>query len=167
MKPSICLVVVAMLMAACDRQPVLTTPVAATAKSVGPASWLSVSDDQPAVGTDVIVVGNAEHASKGVTFGSFRAQLRYDPAYLEFIGDTPLPGALRAVNSDSGRVIVAGAAVAGFEDGKLFALRFRVRKARSFESMSLIVDELNDIAYESQLPTLRTLSAVQRERILH
>ena len=167
MKPSICLVVVAMLMAACDRQPVLTTPVAATATSVGPASWLSVSDNQPAVGAEVLVVGNAEHASNGVAFGSFRAQLRYDPAYLEFIGDTPLPGALRAVNTDSGRVIVAGASVAGFEDGRLFALRFRVRRARSFESLSLIVDELNDIDYASQLHALRTFSAVQRERPLH
>ena len=167
MKPSICLVVVAMLMTACDRQPVLTTPSTATATSVGPASWLSVSDNQPTVGTEVIVMGNAEHASNGVAFGSFRAQLRYDPAYLEFVGDTPLLGALRAVNGDSGRVIVAGASVAGFEGGKLFALRFRVRKAGSFESMSLVVDELNDIDYASQLRALRTFSAVQRERPLH
>ena len=132
----------------------------------GPESYVSVSEELPEVGSTVTIAGNADRAHGAMAFGSYRAHLVYDPSRLEFVGEVSLPGAMRAMNATSGRVTVAGAAANGLPDGKLFAAHFRVLRALPFESLALVVDELNAMDYSSQVRTLTAREARKLDRSL-
>ena len=125
------------------------------------ASYLTVSSDAPAVGTVVTVVGNADRAG-GTPYGSFTAHLIYDAARLEFVEEFVLGGGLRAIHSTRGVVAVAGAAAgnAGFADGRMFGVRFRVLASRPFLAMSLRMDELNGVDFTPQLGRLSSRASI-------
>ena len=165
------LVVMAAALSACDRRaetaapaPPNTTP--APALSSGPASFLTVSDSNPAVGSTIIVAGNVAAASAARGVASFRARLVYNTAALEYVEEVPLPGMMRALNPQPGRIIVAGASPTALADSRLFAVRFRVRAPQPLGALTLALDELNDADYASQLKQVTPLAQVRLDRTL-
>lgn len=136
-------------------------PNALPAAAPAAASYITVSSDAPAVGTVVTVIGNADRAG-GTPYGSFTAHLLYDATRLEFVDEFALGGGLRALHETRGIVAVAGAAAgnAGFADGRMFAVRFRVLTSKPFLAMSLRMDELNGVDFSPQLGRLTSRASI-------
>ena len=109
----------------------------------------------------VTVIGNADRAG-GTPYGSFTAHLLYDATRLEFVDEFALGGGLRALHETRGMVAVAGAAAgnAGFADGRMFAVRFRVLASKPFLAMSLRMDELNGVDFSPQLGRLTSRASI-------
>ena len=105
---------------------------------------LVLSDSAPAVG-GALVVSVQALADQG-TVGSYTAKINYDAAALRFDGEIAISDqALRASNPSPGLVRFAGAAAAGFTDGRLASYRFAVLRANSARTLSLVVDEMHMI----------------------
>ena len=136
-------------------------PVVDPAAAPEAASFITVSADAPAVGTVVTVVANADRAG-GTSYGSFTAHLSYDAARLEFVDEFALGGGLRALHVTRGTIAVAGASAgsAGFADGRMFGVRFRVLASRPFLAMSLRMDELNGVDFTPQLGRLSSRASI-------
>jgi hypothetical protein len=164
--------VVTLTLAACDNRastaatgPRLTPP-APEARAKAPTSYVSVSDSNPAPDSTIVVAGNAAVVDTAHGITSFRASLVYDAAALEYIEEVPIPGMMRALNPQPGRVIVGGASSSATSDPRLFALRFRVRGARRIGTFNLVVDELNDATYASQVKSLVPLASLRVDAAL-
>lgn len=159
-------VCLAVLLAACSdvRQPGPTAPAESAANA--PTSFLAVSDSAPAAGSLLVVSGNVATTPGTASIGSYRASLRFDPAQLEYVGDAGVPGAMVAMNAKNGEVVLAGAAPSGFANGRLFAVRFRVRGGAPLQSLAVVVAELNDVGYANRLPVLRTRPKPSLDRTL-
>jgi hypothetical protein len=159
----------AVLLAGCDRatQPgARLSPQAVTSVPArGPASFVTVSDSNPSIDAIVVVAGNV--VSPGGV-GAFRARLSYDPTALEFVDEVSNGGMMRAVNPRLNEIVVAGASATPTADTRLFALRFRVRRANAFTAVSLDVDELTDGAFVNRTRSLAPgqRGAVQFDRLL-
>jgi hypothetical protein len=164
--------VLTLMLAGCDNR--VSTPAtgprlpltAPAARATSPTSYVSVSDSTPAADSMIVVAGNAVVVDTAQGITSFRASLQYDAAALEYVEEVPIPGMMRALNPQPGRVIIGGASSAATADPRLFALRFRVRGARRIGPLSLVVDELNDATYTSQLKSLVPLAALHVDRSL-
>lgn len=156
----------AVLLAACDnvKPPALTAPAAADTRT--PTAFLAVSDSSAAPGALLVVSGNVATAAGERAVGSYRAALRFDPSQLEFVGDAGVAGAMVAMNATPGEVVLAGAAPNGFANGRLFAVRFRVRGGAPLQSLAIIVRELNDVGFANRLPVLRTKPRPSLDRTL-
>jgi hypothetical protein len=77
---------------------------------------------------------------------SYTARINYDPDALRFDGEIAMnDAALRASNASPGLVRFAGAAAAGFADGRLASYRFVVLGPNSARTLSLVVDEMHMI----------------------
>lgn len=119
-------------------------------------AYVAVSDSAPELGSVIVVSGNVGGPSSERPVGSFRAELDYDPALLEFKSDASGTGAMIAMNPQNGTIKVAGASPTGIPRGQLFAVRFRVKDAAGPSSLSLHVLELNDVGYAKRVPGLVT-----------
>jgi hypothetical protein len=76
--------------------------------------------------------------------GSITASIVYDSTALRFAGDaSPADGALRATHASRGRVMIAVAHTAGFDDDVLARVRFVVRDSIAYRSLGLLVSELH------------------------
>jgi hypothetical protein len=105
---------------------------------------LVLSDSAPAVG-GVLVVSVQALADQG-TVGSYTAKINYDAAALRFDGEIAISDqAIRASNPSPGLIRFAGAAAAGFTNGRLASYRFAVLRPNSARALSLIVDEMHMI----------------------
>jgi hypothetical protein len=105
---------------------------------------LLLSDSAPPVGAALVVSVQAL-ADQG-TVGSYTAKIKYDATALRFDGEIAISDqALRASNPSPGLVRFAGAAAAGFTDGRLASYRFVVLRANSARTLSLAVDEMHMI----------------------
>ena len=105
---------------------------------------LVLSDSAPAVG-GVLVVSVQALADQG-TVGSYTAKINYDAAALRFDGEIAISDqAIRASNPSPGLVRFAGAAAAGFTNGRLASYRFAVLRPNNARALSLIVDEMHMI----------------------
>jgi hypothetical protein len=105
---------------------------------------LVLSDSAPSVGGTLLVSVQAL-ADQG-TVGSYTAKINYDANALRFDGEISISDqALRASNPSPGLVRFAGAAAAGFTDGRLASYRFVVLRANSAKTLSLVVDEMHMI----------------------
>ncbi len=103
---------------------------------------LVLSDSAPGVG-ETLVVSVQALADQG-TVGSYTAKINYDATGLRFDGEIAIADqALRASNPSPGLVRLAGAAAAGFTNGRLASYRFFVLRANSARSLSLVVDEIH------------------------
>jgi hypothetical protein len=118
----------------------------------GSVLYLTVSDNAPRVGGTVTVTAYAATARSAKAVGSFAAHLRYDTHGLTFVAESRLPTGLRAFNPQPGHIRVAGAALEGFPDGRLFAVTFRVTEPRALTTMELALDELNGTDFGNRLP---------------
>jgi hypothetical protein len=105
---------------------------------------LVLSDSAPPVGGTLLVSVQAL-ADQG-TVGSYTAKINYDANALRFDGEIAISDqALRASNPSPGLVRFAGAAAAGFLDGRLASYRFVVLRTNSARTLSLAVDEMHMI----------------------
>jgi len=131
----------ALLVIACsetNRSTVVQNPVPAVRAA------LVLSDSAPAVG-GALVVSVLALAEQG-TVGSYTAKINYDAAALRYDGEVASSDqALRASNATPGLVRIAGAAAAGFTNGRLASYKFSVLRANSTRTLSLVVDEMHMI----------------------
>ena len=155
-------------LAGCDRQDRLSNPDSTVAAPSAPAegtAFLSVSDLSPDDGGTVTVAGSIA-LGDSTSLGSFRVRLAYDTGMLAYLDEVPVPGMMRVVNPTPGEIIVVGATSGTSSDGRLFALRFRVRDAGGLASLALHVDEMNDGSFTTQAPTVRRASRLVLDRTL-
>ena len=94
----------------------------------GHAIYVTVSDPNAAKGSIVTVTGQVATGSSIPTLGSYTARLELGPD-LEFLEALSVGAAAQAIRANGDTVIAAGASVSGFADGRLFAVRARVRAA--------------------------------------
>jgi hypothetical protein len=105
---------------------------------------LVLSDSAPPVG-GALVVSVQALADEG-TVGSYTAKINYDATALRFEGEVAIADqALRASNPSPGLVRFAGAAAAGFTNGRLASYKFSALRANSARTLSLVVDEMHMI----------------------
>jgi len=128
----------------------ITEPPAPETRSV---LYLTVSSDDPRRDSTVTVTANVAAVPGLKAIASFTAHLRYDPGGLAFVAESALPSGMRALNPQPGHIRAAGAAVEGFADGRLFAVKFRVNDPRALASMELTLDEMNGTDFGNRLPT--------------
>ena len=143
-----------------DRKPSPTAPPEETPEaSVGNLAYLTISDSAPAAGATVTVTGYA--TGKDVTFGSFAAQITFAPGALTYLGEAPAAAGMRAVNAKPGDIGIAGVNLEGFEEGRLFAVRFRVEQPAAIGTLELSMKELTGVDYRNQRPALSVQRAVR------
>ena len=131
----------ALFMIACS-EPYRSTVVQNPTPAVEAA--LVVSDSSPPVG-GVLLISVQAIPKQGIV-GSYTARINYDPTALRFDGEIAIDDkGLRASNSSPGLVRFAGAAAAGFTDGRLAGYRFAVLRPNSARTLSLVVDEMHMI----------------------
>ena len=148
-------VLVAVLAVACrdERRRPVTAPAAAQLRDT--VFYVTVSDANPTVGATVTVTANIAQRPGFKPVGSFKVHLLYDVTGLTFLRESKLPSGIRALNPQRGDIIAAGAAVDGFQDGRLFAAAFTVQNPAALSSLALEVEELNGTDFVDQLPKMR------------
>jgi hypothetical protein len=105
---------------------------------------LVLSDSAPPVGGALVV--SVQALAKEGTVGSYTAKINYDAAALRFDGEVLISDqALRASNPSPGLVRLAGAAAAGFTNGRLASYKFVVLRPNAARTLSLVVDEMHMI----------------------
>lgn len=117
--------------------------------------FVTVSEATPSVGATVTVTANVARRPDFKPVASFKAHLLYDATGLTFLRESKLPSGIRALNPQRGDIIAAGAAVDGFQDGRLFAATFTVENPAALSSLALEVEELNGTDFIDQLPKVR------------
>lgn len=118
----------------------------------GSVLYLTTSDQAPPPGSTITVTANVAPTPDSKAIGSFAAHLRYDTAGITFIAESRLPSGMRVLNPQPGHIRVAGAAVEGFADGRLFAVTFRIRNPGALSSMELTLDEMTGTDFGNRLP---------------
>ncbi|HEX3867579.1 MAG TPA: hypothetical protein VHV78_12540, partial [Gemmatimonadaceae bacterium] len=149
-------------------EPGLTRPVVAPVSSTlgSPVSFITASDSNARIGSTIVIAANVAPASDGGGIAAFRARLGYDASALEYVAEVPVSGMMRALNSQPNEVIVAGATATPTTNPQLFALQFRVRASNALSGLTLVIDELSDAGYSSQLKFLTPLPLVRVDRSL-
>src|SRR5207247_2167234 len=127
----------------------ITEPPAPETRSV---LYLTVSSDDPRRDSTVTVTANVAAVPGLKAVASFTAHLRYDPGGLAFVAESTLPSGMRALNPQPGHIRAAGAAVEGFADGRLFAVKFRVNDPRALALLELTLDAVNATDLGTPLP---------------
>jgi hypothetical protein len=115
--------------------------------------YLTVSNQAAGAGSTVTVTASVVGARAARAVGSFAGHLRYDPDGLTFAAESKLPTGMRAFNAQPGHIRVAGAATEGFQDGRLFAVTFKVNDPSALTSIELTLDEVHGTDFGNQLPT--------------
>ena len=169
MKPTLGLILVLAAVAGCDRRDRFAAPDSSSAPETPRlperAAYLSVSDMTPEAGAVIVVAGTLK-VSDSLSLGSFRVRLGFDSTKLRFIEEISGPDMMRVVNPQAGDVIVVGASSSPSTDGKLFAFRMRVDDPAGIGSLILRIDELNDIAFRDQRPTVTHAASIVHDRSL-
>jgi hypothetical protein len=146
-----------LLAVGCDRRDRLAAPDSTNAPTTPTAptrsAYLSVSSLSPEAGDDVVIAATLT-VDSDLSLGSFRVRLGYDSMMLHFVEEIPGADMMRVVNPQAGEVTVVGASSASSNDGRLFALRFRVDHPAGLNSLVLKLDELNDAAFLDQKLTV-------------
>jgi hypothetical protein len=100
--------------------------------------------EPPLPADSVITVALRVSQPTAPRIGSMTAGVVYDSTVLRFVGDVPpADGALRAAHASRGRVMIAVAHAAGFENDVLTRIRFVARDAQAYRSLGLQVTELH------------------------
>jgi len=139
----------ALLLAACEDDTARPTPAPPPAAGNGPVV-ITLSDSAPANGSVVIVRGQVRPGAG--TAASYVARMLYDRAGLVYLRDRTTSDGLHAINPQPGLVRIAGASTAGFRDGQLFALEFRVSDPAALRSLELRLEELTGPDFRTALP---------------
>ena len=84
----------------------------------------------------------------GSPVASITARLAWDSTGLEFVGEEAIEdGATRVLNPAPGLLRFAAIAPQGFTGGRLYAVRFAVRRTAALRSLRLDVDELHTVTH--------------------
>jgi hypothetical protein len=116
---------------------------------------LDFSDSSALPGRMVYVTVHAT----GKKVASMTGRLVYDSTSLAFVDEQPLQdGGTRMINPIAGAMRFAAISASGFEDGRLYVLRFTPLAANGLASLRLVVDEVHtaDRADVSKALTVRT-----------
>lgn len=148
----ILLPLLAVLAAACSDES--ATMVAPPQPTEGSVAFMQFSNVHPTAGSTVIVTARVSGAMGVSTVGSFSARLQFDTTALEYAGENAVEGGMRMLSAKSGEVRAAGASQAGFTDGTLFAVTFKVRDPAALQSLHLDVTELTGVDFGAQLSRL-------------
>jgi hypothetical protein len=108
--------------------------------------YLVVSAANLANGTEFWAEARVRVVRQELTPTAFVANLRYDPASVEFLGMLPMDDdVLRVANPDfePNAIRVAGAAADGFGTETLFGVRMRVKRADYLAGLAVELDELD------------------------
>lgn len=127
---------------------------------------LSLSDPAPLEGTTFVVAVEVRRPAQSPRVASFIARITFDSTALEVVATTPVAGVMTAINATPGFVSAAGATATGIDGAQLFAVRFRALKPGVAGSLTLAMDELNDVTYASRMSGLRVLGAPTIDRTL-
>ena len=139
----------ALLLVACEEDTARPTPAPPPASGNGPVV-ITLSDSAPAQGSVVTIRGQVRPGA-GIA-ASYVARMLYDRAGLVYLRDLTRGDGLHAINPQPGLVRIAGASAAGFRDGQLFALEFRVGDPAALRSLELRLEELNGPDFRTALP---------------
>jgi hypothetical protein len=160
----------AVMLTACrDRQAI--TPPAAVVPAAPPSVpaphsvYLTVSNLAPDIGSEIVVAANVR-LDNSISVASFLAHLDYDATMLTYMGEDPGSDMMHVVNPQVKQITVAAASAQGSASGVLFRLRFRVDDPAGLGSLSLRLDDLNDVNYQSQVASMRLLPTLLLDRSL-
>lgn len=161
--------VLAMALVGCqeDREPI-AAPVVATQPAPAAAqrvAFLSVSSLMPDTGSTIVVAGNVG-SGESSSIASFVVRLAYDATALHYVREVQLPGMMRVVNPREIEIIVAAASGSGSSDGRLFAVEFRVDDPAGLSSLVLVLNEVNDREFNSQLSSITQSSTLVLDKKL-
>ena len=110
---------------------------------------------------------NVDTAAGSVRVASFLARVHFDARQLSYVSDEAIDGVMRAVNaSDTTMITVAGASASGVPDTRLFVLHFHTLVPIKNPTVSLEIDELNTVGYESRLASVRPAMSVRINHLL-
>ena len=109
---------------------------------------VTVSDSAATAGMTVSIAIEAQQPPIAHAIAAFRVRLAVPSRGLQYLGEVATDPGIRAVNVTGDTVRIAGAAPgAGFTDGQLITLRFRVVDPVALRSMTVLVDELRDTTF--------------------
>jgi hypothetical protein len=167
MRHSLTVVALCAVLGGCRDQEMAAPPKTPATTPTGSArtAFLSVSNLTPTVGSTIVVAGKVD-VGDSLPVASFKVRLDYDQRALYYLGAVDLPGMMRVVNAQGSEIVVAGASGSGSNDGRLFAMEFRVDDPAGLESLALFVDELNDVNFNSGLSSLKKESRLRLDRKL-
>ena len=147
---------------ACNTDAATTAMQPPRAPENGSVAFVTVSDAKAAVGSAVTVTAVVHNDAPVSSVGAFTARLTFDAAGLTYVGEQALPSGMRAINAQGSEILAAGASARGFDDGKLFALTFKVVNPVALESIKLEITELNGTDFSNHVPKLSLQRGVFR-----
>jgi hypothetical protein len=129
---------------------------------------LVVSDSAPPAGSIVSVTVQLTSGTTIPRIASYTARVSYDTVSLQLTGESALDAvATRVMNPLGQTVRVAGFAVDGIPDARLFAFTFQTRNGRGGEALraiDVVFTELHTIAHEDLRARVRPLGVVREAR---
>ncbi len=160
-------ILVGMAVMACDEEAMMEpgqqTPVVL---EQGVNVYLVVSGANLANGAEFWAEARVRVVRQELTPTAFVANLRYDPASVEFISMLPMDDdVLRVANPDfePNAIRVAGAAADGFGTETLFGVRMRVKRADYLDGLAVELDELDVL--EQDFAEVSADAAVRRDAV--
>jgi len=116
---------------------------------------VSLLPPQPEGNAEFVATFSYSITPATVKLGAYVAEVRFDPALIEFLSTDPALALSRIVNSTNGRsgaLVAAGAAVDGFSDGLVFRGNFRaLAPGITPANFQLIIREAADTRLERVL----------------
>jgi len=127
------------------------------------SAYMSVSNANPAVGSDLTVWVRARRGSAIAPIGSFTLRVSYDSTRLHFRDAArSAQGMVMANGAKAGIVVAAGASADGFKNDELLAATFTVKSSGALTGLALNVSELNSVAFADQKGAMRVERRVYR-----
>lgn len=108
----------------------------------GIAVYLTLSNDAPKPGEQVLVTVRALRGTGATGVGSFNLAVRYDAARMTLIERAVAPEGVVAFNPTPGRLVAAGVSTTGFATGELFHFALTVSEADALRSLAVDVTEI-------------------------
>lgn len=159
----------AMLVACRDREtivaPAAVVPATPPSVPVPHSVYLSVSSLTPEIGSEIVVSANVR-LDNAFSVASFLARLDYDATMLTYAGEEPGSDMMHVVNPQVKQITVAAASAQGSTSGVLFRLRFRVDDPAGLSSLNLVLNDLNDVNYQSQVSSVTLVPTLRLDRAL-
>jgi hypothetical protein len=129
---------------------------------------LVVSDTAPAAGSLVSVTVQLIGATSVPRIASYTGRVYYDTLSLRLTGGAALDAVATRVMNPVGRTVrVAGFAVDGIPDGRLFALTFQTRNGRGSDALrgiEVVFTELHAVGHDDLRAYVRPVGVVRESR---
>lgn len=156
----------AVLLAGCDDDPLVSNTPGEPAPPVqGIQAFIQVDNDRAVPGQEVHVWVKVQIGGEtGARLGSYTGRLRFEPASLRFVGETPIDDGMRVTNpagAEAGDLRFAGAAPTGFTQLTLYEATFTVEKEGYLDNLRLEMEEVTAaVSLTNLTPGLRVAPQV-------